>query len=241
MRITIFNGSSYGSNSNTHRMAEAFAKGAIETGAEAEEIFLMQKHISPCRACFNCWFATPGQCIIKDDTAELLDKIRSSDMVVFASPLYIDNVSGIMKNFMDRLVPLLDAHYKVDARGECYHPPRKKPMPGFAVISNCAFSETNHFQVLKLLFRRMARNFSTKLVAEIYLASGSYLDSTAPKFRPRIDKYKEMLRLAGKEIAQKGRLSKKTSAGLQTSLLKQKEFVSRMNRYFDKLLSRARK
>jgi hypothetical protein len=87
----------------------------------------------------------------------------------------------------------------------------------------------------------MARNFSTKLVAEIYLASGSFLDSHSPRLQPRISQYKLLLRQAGREVAQKGRLGKKTSAGLEMSLLEQKEFISRMNRYFDTLLSRIKK
>ena len=121
MKITAFNGSPRGKKGNTHIMVEEFLNGAKEAGADVENIFLVEKEINHCLGCFNCWVKTPGKCVIKDDIEELLPKFIHSDIVIFATPVYVDNVTGIMKNFMDRLIPLVDPHFEKDEGGECRH------------------------------------------------------------------------------------------------------------------------
>ena len=173
VKITIFNGSPRAENGNTHVMVEAFMKGAIQAGAEVENVFLSKKEINHCRGCFSCWLKTPGKCVINDDMAELLEKFVKSDVVVFATPLYVDNVTGIMKNFMDRIIPAGDPHFEKDRGGECVHVIRSEKIPKLVVISNSGFPEQSHFQVLKLLFKRIARNMRTEVIGEIYRGGGA--------------------------------------------------------------------
>ena len=37
---------------------------------------------------------------------EIIDKVKESDLIIFGVPNYFDNVTGLFKNFMDRLHPL---------------------------------------------------------------------------------------------------------------------------------------
>lgn len=39
--------------------------------------------------------------------APMLENFKC-DIVLFATPLYVDNVTGLMKNFMDRMIPIVD-------------------------------------------------------------------------------------------------------------------------------------
>ncbi len=86
---------------NTDSMLKQVLKGAAENGAETELVRLADKKIEPCRAVCDC-FETDSECPLKDDMPKLIEKLVSADAIVFGSPDYFKNVSGIMKNFMDR-------------------------------------------------------------------------------------------------------------------------------------------
>jgi len=236
MKITIFNGSPRAENGNTHFMVEQFIKGAEQAGAEVENIFLAKKKINPCKGCFSCWLKTPGKCVIKDDMAELLEKFADLDIIVFATPLYVDNVTGIMKNFMDRIIPLGDPHIEKDENGESVHVNKLGNVPKLVVISNCGFPEQSHFQVLELLFKRIARNMRTEVVGEIYRGGGAILKDAPSILKPLTMKYSKLLQKAGKEIAENSRLSKETRLELEKPLIPADNYIAAANQYFDQLL-----
>ena len=237
MRITVFNGSPRTENGNTHWIVREFAAGAEEVGATVENIFLAEQDFRPCEGCFACWKRTPGTCMYTDDMAELLGKFPASDLVVFATPLYVDNVSGIMKLFMDRLIPLADPHFRKDGEGECIHPTRNATVPKIAVISNSGFPEQTHFQVLRLLFRRVARNFQSELVAEIYRGAGEMLSSKNPLLKPLLVRYAKLLQQAGREVVETGRLSEKTQESLERPLVPDGLYIKGANKHWDKELA----
>jgi len=238
VRILIVNGSPRGKNGNTHRMVAEFMAGAVEAGAEAENVFLAQKTIHPCRGCFACWTKTPGKCLQKDDIGELLDKIIQTDLLVFATPVYTDNVTGIMKNFMDRLIPLVDPHFEKDPEGEYRHVRRYQKLPKIAVIANSGLPEQSHFQVLRLLFRRIARNMQSELAAEIYRGGGELLKENSLLLRPRQTRYRKLLRQAGRELAEHGALSAATIAALEKPLVPKDLYMKGANKHWDKELAK---
>ncbi|MDD2890094.1 MAG: flavodoxin family protein [bacterium] len=238
MRIVVFNGSPRAEKGNTHIMVEEFLSGAKEAGAETENIFLVKKSIKYCLGCFDCWIKTPGECIIKDDMKEMLLKFIETDIVVFATPLYVDNVTGIMKNFMDRLIPLLDPYFKKDENGECRHTNRNFKSPKIIVISNSGFPEQSHFQVLQLLFRRIAKNMHSEVIAEIYRGGGEILRNKMLILAPFINSYKKYLQKAGKEIVENLKLSDETIAKLEKPIIPDEQYIKGANKSWDKTLAR---
>lgn len=241
MRITIFNGSPRAETGNTHFMVSEFMKGVEQAGAEVENIFLAKKKICPCMGCFGCWLKKPGHCVIIDDMAELLEKFSASDMVVFATPLYVDNVTGITKNFMDRLIPLADPHFEKDEGGECVHIIRSEKRPKLVVISNCGFPEQSHFQVLELLFKRIARNMRSEVVGEIYKAGGAILKDAPFILKLAVYRYKKLLQAAGREIVETGRLSDETRSKLEKPFVSDERYISSANAYFNRSLTTTKK
>lgn len=75
---------------------------SIGTGSK-ELVFLKDKNIESCKGCLFCH--NEPSCTIKDDMEELLTKMKSADIFVIGTPNYFDNVSGLMKNFIDRCHP----------------------------------------------------------------------------------------------------------------------------------------
>jgi multimeric flavodoxin WrbA len=70
---------------------------------ESEIVVLSDYRVETCRGCKVCFDRGEELCPLKDDRDLLIDKIRSSDGVIFASPTYSFQVSAIMKIFLDRV------------------------------------------------------------------------------------------------------------------------------------------
>jgi multimeric flavodoxin WrbA len=70
---------------------------------ETEVVRLSDYHLEPCRGCKVCFEKGEEFCPLNDDRDALLAKMTAADAVVFASPNYSFQVSGLMKLFLDRL------------------------------------------------------------------------------------------------------------------------------------------
>lgn len=70
---------------------------------EYEMVRLSEYNIGTCRGCRICFDKGEEFCPHKDDRDKLIEKMKDSDGVIFASPNYSFQVSGLMKVFLDRL------------------------------------------------------------------------------------------------------------------------------------------
>ena len=100
MKVLVISGSR-NPQGQTAKAAKAFLE-----GAKGELIFLPPMHIERCRQCDdNGWgiCRTEGRCIIEDDFASLVEKVKSADAVAFATPVYYSDLSESLRAFLDRL------------------------------------------------------------------------------------------------------------------------------------------
>ena len=66
-------------------------------------ISLSNKKMSFCLGCQSCQRDLPKHCVLDDYiTNNVYDEILKENSIVFASPMYISNINGIMKNLLDR-------------------------------------------------------------------------------------------------------------------------------------------
>jgi multimeric flavodoxin WrbA len=89
---------------NSEILADWFAKGASDAGNEVKRINLRDINFKFCVGCMYC--QTHDKCVLKDDVNGLLSDVQSSDVLVFATPIYYYEMSGQLKTFLDRLNPL---------------------------------------------------------------------------------------------------------------------------------------
>lgn len=73
------------SKGNTRQLADAFIQGAVDAGHEVEPVSLNQVEVNGCMGCNACRYGKP--CVQKDGFSELIPKIKTADLLVFASPL----------------------------------------------------------------------------------------------------------------------------------------------------------
>lgn len=96
-------------NGNSHQMAQAFAKGAAEAGHEVKHICLLDKKTGCCIGCQAC--QKTKKCVIRDDAADIVQRMKKADVIAFATPVYFYGMCGNMKNFLDRTYPLYTDDY----------------------------------------------------------------------------------------------------------------------------------
>ena len=228
MKIVAINGSPKGKNGSTNVIVSAFLKGAQEAGAEIINIFLAEKDIKHCKGCLSCFINSPG-CVIKDDMAEILSLEEGADILLLATPLHFDNISSMLKVYMDRRMVLVAPHVKKDSNGESRHVKKDRvdspfssgvTPPRLMMIASCGYPERSHFQVISHWVKRLSLNMLTEVIEEIYATQGLFLSApvellqpyiaNCPQLLDNVAKYLQLLEKAGKEIVTSNRLSEVT-------------------------------
>lgn len=100
-KVLILSGSPR-KNGNSDLLCNEFMKGALESGNQVEKIRIAEKKIGYCLGCYAC--KDTGVCAIKDDMADLLQKIIDADVIVLASPVYFYSIDAQLKAVIDRTV-----------------------------------------------------------------------------------------------------------------------------------------
>lgn len=101
-KVLILSGSPRkGGNSDT--LCDEFMRGAKEAGNDVEKIRVSEKKIGFCRGCYYCQ-KSGGVCAVKDDMADVLQKIIDADVLLLASPVYFYSIDAQLKAVIDRTV-----------------------------------------------------------------------------------------------------------------------------------------
>jgi multimeric flavodoxin WrbA len=89
---------------NTVTLLNEALKGAQQDGVQAELYSIAGKNLQPCDGCWAC--REGGKCPIKDDMAELQDKMVAADGIIFGTPVYFYGMTAQAKAVMDRTIAL---------------------------------------------------------------------------------------------------------------------------------------
>ena len=96
---------------NTAKLLQSALDGAAAAPCsetvETEMIHLHDLNYKGCVSCFSCKRVggkSYGHCAVKDDLAPVLEKLSQADGLIFGSPIYFGNVTGMMRSFLERLM-----------------------------------------------------------------------------------------------------------------------------------------
>lgn len=122
MKIVIINGSPR-DKGLTSDILHCIEKRLLQRGAEIRFFDLSKLDMKQCKGCCACY--KTGNCIYNDDAEKLSEEIANADGIVIGSPTYASNISGILKQFIDRghfvIEQLLYGKYSISiATGENY-------------------------------------------------------------------------------------------------------------------------
>lgn len=104
MKYTILMGSP-NRDGHTAELLDVFMDENREMGIEQDVIWLYDRDIKPCRGCKACQNETKRLgCVQEDDFEAIYNSVQTSDVIIFASPIYSWFCTPPMKALMDRLI-----------------------------------------------------------------------------------------------------------------------------------------
>jgi multimeric flavodoxin WrbA len=223
MNILVLNGSPKGERSNTLKLTLAFIDGmAAVQNHTVDTVTVSQKTINPCRGCFCCWEKTPGKCIAADDMNGILETYIKTDLIIWSFPLYYYSVPGILKNLIDRLLPL-NLPFMTERRdglGSGSHPSRYD-LSGkrHILISTCGFySAEGNYDGVKSLFDHIHGKDN---YTGVFCGQGELF--RVPELRERTGEYLEAVKQAGAEYMEGG-ITAETETALREPLFPKETF-----------------
>ncbi len=221
----------------THRLLGPVLEGAREAGAEVEEVLLLQKMISPCRGCFACWVKHPGRCAQADDMTELRQKVAASDVLVLATPVYVDGMCAQAKTFIDRLIPLIDPHFTM-IDGHCRHRMAAR-LPDLALVSVCGFWELDNFDVVVEHLRRISRNLGSRFLGAVLRPASRVLTMTE-SMPDKVASVERAARFAGRELVERGEFRPETLSEIAQPFFPVDLYVDGANLFWDRCIEKGR-
>lgn len=136
-KIIAINGSPR-KNKNTAIMLQSALDGAKSNGAETELVNLYDYEYKGCVSCLACkrkGSKANGLCAYVDGLTRILEKCKDADAVIMGSPIYLGDVTGMMRSFLERFI-FASLTYQVDpATGRMKSLAAKKPI-GFIYTMN---------------------------------------------------------------------------------------------------------
>jgi multimeric flavodoxin WrbA len=184
MNLLIISGSR-NPNGQTATAAKAFMDGVSDAGGTSEIVFLPTMRIERCRQCDEAGWGicrSEGKCVIEDDFASIVERIKDSDMVAFANPVYFSDLSESLRAFADRL------------RRTCMHEFGKQGIGGKPAIGICVAGGSGG-----------GAPASTVSLEQVIARCGFDVVDVIPARRQNLELKTEVLRATGKWFA--GRLA----------------------------------
>ncbi len=240
MKALAINSSPRKGKGNTALILGPFLEGMKEAGAEVELYYTNDLKINPCQGDYSCWLKTPGKCIHKDDMSWLAPKIAEADILVLASPVYCDGITGPMKMLMDRLIPGAEPFFEI-REGHIRHPHRQKENRSkkMVLVSNCGFWETDNFDPLLVHLKAYSKNAGVEFAGALLRPHGPFLKAMLEMGAP-VNDVLEAAKDAGRQIIRDGSMSSETLSIVSRELLPMDTYIQIVNQNFHERLEESK-
>jgi len=230
MDVLAINGSPRGDRGVTAHVLAPFLEGMRDGGARTSLLRTCELDIGPCLGCRKCWTETNGACVQKDDMQSVYTKLKAADVLVLATPVFFDCMTGPMKGLLDRCVALVDPRIEVRG-GRQRHPLRNPREKGsrrqVAILSVCGFHEMATFAPLVTHVKAMARNMDREYAGAVLRPHGWVL----AEMRDAREGVYGAAREAGRQLARDGRMSPATLRAVGRPLLTRRQLMDANNEW----------
>ncbi len=227
MKIVAINASHRGDQGYTRFLIDLLFQGASEADAECEVVTLARLRLNRCLACDACQQSvrlpidpasfTP-RCAwdAKDDAHWIFAKMAAADLLVYATPIQVFHISGLMKLFLDRLYAAgSSADLCLSQAGLMFHfVDHRIVSKPFVPLLCCNNLEAETPRNAVAYFRTFSHFMDAPLAGETVRNGGALAghgkDARAAERFPRIREVYAAYLEAGRELARYGRIRKST-------------------------------
>lgn len=117
--------------------------------------------ILECKGCMQCFRKGEQFCPLEDDISGISKKLEAADAIIFASPVYAQQISGTMKRAIDRLSYM-------------FHRPRLIAKPALTVVT----TEGGGAKPTQKYLKMTASGWGCYIVGSLNVIAPFYLDSS---------------------------------------------------------------
>ena len=166
-------------------------------------------------------------------------KIRDADILILASPVYCDGVTGPMKTLMDRTVtqimPVLEIR-----DNHTRHPLQENVKKSkIVLVSNCGFWERDNFDPLIMHIQAYCKNANAEFAGALLRPHGEALRSMLDMGMP-IKDVLDAAKEAGRQLATTGKISADTLNAVSRDLLPRDMYLQVANASLSDFLDKSR-
>ena len=224
MKILVFNGSPKKEESDTLHITRAFLEGMKQTEPqEVSMIHVIDQHIEFCSGCLSC-MRNGGVCRHNDDMRFILEQILAGDLLLFSFPLYCYGMPAMLKNLIDRTLPLSSmAMQKVGDRYEHVGQADFSHLK-YLMICGCGFSNSTHnFEPAVAQFKLMFPSSHT--IITVPESPMFNVPEAAAVTVPRL----ELVKTAGKQYAECGEINAELLAEICSPMIPEEVYAQIVN------------
>jgi NAD(P)H-dependent FMN reductase len=237
MKVLALNSSPHLERGCTAAILTPLLQGMAEASANVELVYVHPLDVKPCLGCLACWTRTPGRCVQRDDMADLLPKIGVANILVLATPVYVDGMTSTLKVVLDRCLPLLQPFFEI-RDDHCRHPIRIQPEDSkLMLVSVSGFTELGNFSPLVSHAKAFSRNMDRRFVGAILRPVAWAIDEVSQRGVP-VDDVLQAAREAGRQVVRDGAIAQETLDTVSRELAPRQALMDRANADWERQLKR---
>jgi len=191
-----------------------------KAGASVDLLYASKLKIRPCIGCFKCWYETIGECFIQDDMQEIYLKLKSTDILVLATPVH-SSIPGDMQNFLNRMVPLIEPILEFRdgrTRARCHEDVNISKILAVAVSG---WWEIENLNLTISVIEEVAKNYSIEFAGAIRRPHCYPLQDETEKSKEILQKLEEV----GSKFIKEGKIDQKDLDFISQPLATQEEYT----------------
>ena len=227
-KVYAINGSPMTDRGDTAVLLAPFIQGMEDAGADVELVYASRLNLKPC-SCgrMYCWYENPGNCCIKDEMQPLYPKLKDSDILVLATPVYIP-LPGRMQDFINRLCPLIEPmleNYEGRTRARLR---KDVGIQKFVLLATGGWWEIQNFDTLIHIVKELADNAHVEFAGAVVRPHAFLMKSKGVLTKDGVSVLDEA-RKAGCQLVKEGAISLETLDKISRPLITEEELRRRYN------------